>query len=221
MRILSTKKLKQNQRELLLNAGASFVDYDALNIKYLAFDYPTNISNAIFTSKNAAKAVFSQHSNSKQLFQYCFCVGEKTKAFLNKKGQKVTEIAQNATELGKILVKNYQNEQFLYFCGTNRRDELPNLLKLAEIDYFEVKTYRSTPNCIKFDQKWDGILFFSPLGVQSYLTKNSINESLAVGIGETTISEIKKHTTNYVVANSTTTESMIAKAIKTLQHVSN
>ncbi len=221
MRVLSTKKLTLAQKELLLNSGLSFVEYDALSVQFLPFMIPENASNAIFTSGHAVDAVFSEKTSPRPSFDLVFCVGPKTKQKLEDFGQKVTKMAKNSEELGNFLAKNYKNESFSYFCGQERREELPNVLKSSKNSIFEVKTYKTIPNLVKFDQKWDGILFFSPRGIQSYLAKNSLEDSMAVVIGETTVSEIKKHTENYVMANSTTVESVIAKAAKTLLHVSN
>ena len=51
--VLSTKKLALNQKELLLNSGIGFAEYDAINIEFLNFDLPKQtIQNAIFTSKD-------------------------------------------------------------------------------------------------------------------------------------------------------------------------
>ena len=71
-------------------------------------------------------------------------------------------------------------------------------------------------NPMKFHQLFDGILFFSPSGVQSFMVENSMESAMAFCIGETTASEAKKHTENVVIANSTSIESVIAKSVKTL-----
>ena len=47
MKILSTKKLKPNQRDLLLGSGYSVVDYNAITIDYIDFEIPAAVENAI------------------------------------------------------------------------------------------------------------------------------------------------------------------------------
>jgi uroporphyrinogen-III synthase len=219
MRILSTKKLLTNQKELILNAGASFIEYDAIAIKYLKFEVPKAIKNAVFTSQNGVKSFLDcQLEPSRRIkIQDCFCVGDKTKLLLEENGIKVTKIAKNSTELGQYIAKNYKKEPFYYFCGSMRRDELPEILKASENELFEVKTYKTTLNLNKFDQKWDGILFFSPSGVESFSIRNKMDTSVAFCIGETTASEAKKYTKNVVVSNSTSVESVIAKAVNVLK----
>lgn len=215
--LLSTKRLSINQKELLLHAGFRLVEYDAVTVTLLDFEMPTDLRNAIFTSQNAVK---SWLKNRRQLEENpkinCFCVGIKTKALLEENGLNVVKNAQNSIELGHYLVKIEKNEPFYFFCGNRRREELPKMLKSAKIELFEVKTYKTDLNPKGFDQKWDGILFFSPSGVASFVQANSLESSPAFCIGETTAAEAKKYTPEVVIANSTTVESVIAKAAKTL-----
>lgn len=218
MKILSTKKLSHSQRELLLNAHVKLVEYNAITISYLDFKMPETIENAIFTSQNAVHAFFDKVDSPENLCKtVCFCVGNKTKSLLIKKGLKVVKTAVNSQELGEFIVKNHKKDSFYYFCGTERRDELPTLLKSKKIAFIEVKTYKTELNVRKFDQKWDGILFFSPSAVSSHVSENNIENISAFCIGETTAAEAKKYSRNVIVSNTTNVESVIAKAVKTLK----
>ena len=86
--VLSTKVLTPSQRELFLNSGLGLVEQDALQIELPKVDIPQGFSNYIFTSKNAVIAFLAQT----ELWDYsnfqCFCVGEKTKVFLERKWSK-------------------------------------------------------------------------------------------------------------------------------------
>ncbi|WP_299258910.1 uroporphyrinogen-III synthase [uncultured Aquimarina sp.] len=208
--ILSTKKLATAQKELLLNSGIGFVEYNAIEIELLDIEFNRDIACAIFTSKNAVKAIHNSDLN----IENCFCVGANTKKFLEKNGQKVVEMAQNASELGKIIAKNYKNEQFYFFCGNLRRDELPLILKENKIKMEEVMVYKTHIKSKKFDRKFDGILFFSPSGIQSYISNNIMDTSTAFCIGNTTASEAKNYTNNIIVANKPTVENVIVQAVK-------
>ena len=226
MRVLSTKKLQPNQRDLLLGAGFSVVDYNAIDIEVLDFEIPAKIKNAIFTSQNGVKAFLSQtslHPSSREgegpevRIAKVFCVGQKTKALLEKNGLNVVKTTDYGADLADFITENYKNDSFHLFCGTKRRDEIPQALKNAEIDFFELKTYKTTLKPRKFDQKWDGILFFSPSGVESFSSQNNLKNTIAFCIGTTTAAAAKKHTSTVVIANSTSIESVIAKAVKTLK----
>ncbi|SEK74175.1 uroporphyrinogen-III synthase [Aquimarina amphilecti] len=208
--ILSTRKLSLSQKELLLNSGIGYVEYDAIEIELLEIDNNPKIRNAIFTSKNAVRAVLT----SEYSIENCFCVGENTKKLLEENGLKVIEIAQNASDLAEIIVKNYKNEQFCFFCGNMRREELPLILKNNTIELEEIIVYKTSMKSKKFDRMFDGILFFSPSGVQSYMMNNSMEESVAFCIGNTTASEARKYTKNSIVANKPTVENVLVQAVK-------
>ena len=211
--VLSTKKLKENQRSLLLNAAISLVEYNAIKIEFVPFKVPSNIENAIFTSQNAVKAI----QDSRTKIQDCFCVGKKTKLLLQESGLNVIKMTEYASELADYLVKNHKNDSFHFFCGNIRSDEIPSKLKENNITFEEIEVYKTTLNPKKFERNFDAVLFFSPSGVRSFVSENKINTSEAICIGTTTATEAKKYTENVGIANATTVESVIAKAVKILK----
>lgn len=226
--ILSTKSLKPNQRDLLLGAGFKLVAYDAIEISFLSFEIPKVIENAIFTSQNGVRSFLKNIFEAKPVeyqvaFQKAlgnikvFCVGQKTKALLEENRLKATETAKNAQELGEIIIKNYKNNTFYFFCGNLRRTELPEILKNNNISFSEVKTYKTELKPKKFDQKWDGILFFSPSAVQSYISENKNTNAIAFCIGDTTAANANKYFNEVIVSKSNSVESVIAKAVKVLK----
>jgi len=215
--IISTKKLSLSQKELLLNAGLSLVEYDAINIKFVDFTIPNNIKNAIFTSQNAVASFLKASNAQSSKIEKVFCVGEKTKEILEKNRLFVVKNAEYGSILADYIIKNHSDESFHFFCGNLRRDEIPSALKKAKIELFEVITYKTAQNLVKFERNFDGILFFSPSGVKSFISENNIANSTVFCIGTTTASEAKKYTNNVVLANATTIESVIAKAVKTLK----
>lgn len=222
--ILSTKKLSLSQKELLLNAGVSFVEYDAIKVDSIPFEVPKCIQNAIFTSQNAVRS-FCANVPSNTVENY-FCVGKKTKSLLEEKGQKVVKKTQYASELADYILKNHKNESFYFFCGNIRSDEVPLNFKENKIAFEEITVYQTTINPKKFERKFDAIMFFSPSGVKSFFDANNPSKDqkrglaeqlVAVCIGSTTAFEAKRYSENVVIANATTIESVIAKAIKILK----
>lgn len=219
--VLSTKRLKENQRLLLLNAGLSLVEYNAIQIDAVPFHLPSPVGNAIFTSQNAVEIVLAPEPE----IGNCFCVGEKTKALLEENGQNVVFMAEYATELADYLVARHKADSFHFFCGNIRSDEIPVRLTENDIAYREIVVYKTTLNKKRFHRDFDAVLFFSPSGVRSYFEANGSErfsssdraETLCVCIGTTTASEAKNYSGNIVVANSTTVESVIAKAVKTIK----
>ena len=208
--ILSTKKLSLAQKELLLNAKINFVAYDAVKIDFKDFTLPAKADNYIFTSQNAVLSFLKKV----EVLNAVFCVGLKTKALLETNGFKVLEIANNAMALAKIIVEKYKNESFIHLTGNLRRPELPTHLKKNNVRYNEVEVYHTIMQEKQFNQSFDGVLFFSPSGVQSYSIKNKLNNATAFCIGETTANEAKKLTQNIIVANTPSIENVLVQAIK-------
>lgn len=213
-RVLSTKKLKLSQKELLLNSGIGLVEYDAISIKFIDFSLEEAIiENAIFSSKNALKAL----TEKKAAIKHCFCVGEKTSAIAEEKGFSVQETANNAEELALRIAAEYKNKEFHFFSGNRRRDELPGMLKENNIKYKETQVYNTSLNPQKFESEFDGILFFSPSAVQSFTRENSLS-STAFCIGSTTAKEAGKYTDKVIVANKPRIENVIAKVVSELKN---
>lgn len=208
--VLATKKLKENQKSLLLNAGISLVEYNAIKIEFIPFEVPKNIENAIFTSQNAVNAVMSYELGVRS----CFCVGEKTNQLLKENGFSVIKMTEYASELADYLVKTHEDKAFHFFCGNIRSDEIPSKLKENNIVFEEIEVYKTMLTPKKFDRSFDAILFFSPSAVRSYISENKMNAPKIICIGTTTASEAKKYTENVLIANTTTVESVIEKAIK-------
>ncbi|MCM8569573.1 uroporphyrinogen-III synthase [Gramella jeungdoensis] len=207
--VLSTKKLAANQKELLLNSGISLVEYDAIKITYIDFAIEEKqIKNAIFTSKNAVKAIEGKDLK----IGNCFCVGDKTAALLEQNGYSVIEKTQNSAELGKALVEYHHEKHFHFFCGNKRRDELPEILKEHKVNFSEIQVYETALNPKKFESDFDGIMFFSPSGVKSFVQENKIKNT-AFCIGSTTAEEAAKYTDNILVASKPGIENVIAKVV--------
>lgn len=214
--VLSTKILKPSQKELFLNSGLSLVEYDAIKIEFLDTKIPFEYQNYIFTSKNAVKVFLRQINESQKKKIQTFCVGEKTKALLEDNGLNVVETAEYATALAAIIVKNYKEETFLFLCGNKRRDVLPVAMTENNIQFKELNVYKTILSPKAFHRDFDGILFFSPSGIQSYLSENTIGNSILFCIGETTAAEAQKHSKNIIVANKPTVENVLVQVIKKL-----
>ena len=209
--VLSTKKLSLSQKQLLLNAGIGLVEYDAIQIEFIDFKTDNRaFKNAVITSKNTAKAILKKDLK----IGNCFCVGEKTASLLRKNNYNIAEIADYGVNLAQIIVGEYPKEKFAFFCGSERREELPGILKKNSVKFDEIQVYKSSLKPKQIEREFEGILFFSPSGVKSFVSKNKLNKSIAFCIGSTTASEAKKHTSNIVTANKPSIENVIVQAAK-------
>ena len=212
--ILSTKTLLPQQKQILLDANMAVDDFDfiATNAKEFKLDQVYN--NLIFTSQNAVQAVL-QHPNCDQLkSKKVFAVGMKTKSILTENGFNVVAYTGYAADLAEIISLVYSKESYTFFCGNLRRDELPNTLKENGILFNEIETYETALTPQKIKQQPNGILFFSPSAVESYLKLNSINDELCFCIGETTAEALEKNKTkNRIIAGKATVEQLIQDVI--------
>ena len=207
-KILSTKKLSVTQKELLNNFTV-----DEIELIEIAFNtsikLTSPIKNAVFTSKNAVIGIFNQFSSDELQFENVYCVGDKTAQFLEEKNVKVTVIAHSAEELADEILLNKNIEEVYFFCGNLRRNELPEILTENNIKVNEIEVYTTNFKPVKIKNTYDGILFFSPSSVKSYLLKNTDTQSVAFCIGNTTASEAIDDFENVFVADEPTVENVI------------
>jgi len=214
VRILSTKKLLPNQKQFLLNAGFSVVEADFITTKTSDFELKNVNEILIFTSQNGVQSIL-QHPKCEELkSKKVFCVGLKTKALLEENGFKVEAYTGYAADLAEIITLVYPNESYTFFSGNLRRDTLPEALTEAGITFNEIEVYQTLLTPEKIDSKVDGILFYSPSGVESYLKKNKISKEIAFCIGETTAEAASQFgIKNIIIANQPTVENTIIQCI--------
>jgi uroporphyrinogen-III synthase len=213
MRILSTKKLLPNQRQYLLSAGMSVVEADFISVSPTVFSLENVNGHLIFTSANAVNAV-ADHPNVQEIRRNpVFCVGEKTADLLDEVGFTILEKADYGADLAQIIVRDYATESFTLFCGNMRLDTIPDTLSANGITLNEICVYETalTPQTVA---PADGILFFSPSGVESFLKENTIGDAVCFCIGTTTANAVKPHTDRIIVANKPSVENVIVQAIK-------
>jgi len=214
IRILSTKKLSESQKQLLLSANFALDEEDFINVVNRHFDVETINDFLIFTSQNAVESVLENKKIAEIKTRKCFCVGEKTKALLEQNDFEVIVSSDYASELASVICNQYFKSSFTFFCGNLRRDILPDSLKLAEIVFEEVEVYETVLTPHKGDDNLNGILFFSPSGVQSFLKMNVLQDEICFCIGGTTAKDLRSITKKVVVANQPTIESTILKSIE-------
>ena len=207
--ILSTKKLKKEQLHQLFQQKVRYSEYSAIKITFIDFECSSFVKNGIFTSVNSVNSVLKKRIQ----VETAFCVGEKTKKRLETQAIQVAVTERNARNLAERLVEKYRGEQFTFFCGKERRDELPAILLANKVKFDEVVTYTTSKIIKEFDTRFDVVLFFSPSGVKSFVRKNNLQNTLVFCIGNTTASEAKKHTDMVVVANTPTVEGVLDQVL--------
>ena len=81
-------------------------------------------------------------------------------------------------------------------------DTLPEALQRQGIKVNEVVVYETIETPRFAGERYDGILFFSPSGVNSFFGMNTIEpETILFAIGETTAKAIKEQAANTVIVS--------------------
>jgi uroporphyrinogen-III synthase len=217
IRILSTKKLEVNQKQFLLNANIAVVEADFISIHQKKITIETVNENLIFTSQNAVVSLIANLEGSEILEllkkKNVFCVGMKTKGLLEENGFNVIAYTGYAADLAEIITLIYGKEKFTFFSGNLRRDTLPEALSNNEVVFNEIQVYETILTPQKVTGKFDGILFYSPSGIESYLKNNKISKETCFCIGTTTADALENTTDNIIIANQPTVENVIIQCL--------
>ncbi len=212
MQVLSTKVLTPAQRALLASGEVRLQEYDALVTEYLPADLTSDDEAlCLFTSQHAVQACFPNGKAGERMLNCC-CVGAKTAALLEGLGHRVLEVQESAKLLADEIIKKYSGRSFIFFCGDRRLETLPKRLHRAGIRLEERVVYHTKLITKKFDAHFEAVLFFSPSGVESYTSANTLSESTAVCIGPTTAKAAQKHTEQIIIAAFPSVEAVLTAA---------
>lgn len=208
--IYSTKKLSEIQKKLL-PTSMEVLDSDFIKIRFNRIApkvVKDEIENVIITSKNGVESILNSFTKDELNFKNIYCVGRRTKKLIEQKIGKVTFQARNASKLAEYLSNELQGKEVTYFCSDLRLDTLPTVLAENDITVHEIEAYKTMYSPVIVKEHVNGVLFYSPSTVESYMQENSADK-IAFCIGESTAKEARKHFDNVQVANLPTVESVI------------
>ena len=212
--ILSTKILLNPQKQALLDAGFSVTEANFIKTENSDFDLKGINDNLIFTSQNAAQSVLLHPKSEELKGKNVFCVGIKTKALLEENGFNVDVYVDYASDLAEIITLIYSNESYTFFSGNLRKETVPKALKEAKVNFNEIQVYETTLTPQKIKTPVNGILFFSPSAIESYLKENKIKNEICFCIGSTTAEALEKTTRNIIIADQPSVENVIEDVIE-------
>lgn len=208
--VFSTKKLTAEQIHLFQD-GLKVESEDFIKINPTRISkniLKSEIQNVVITSKNAVEALLTNVSADELHFKNIYCVGRRTKRLIEKRIGKVKHSENNAKKLADHLVEYLEGTEVTYFCSNLRMDDLPKILEANKITVNEIEAYRTKHSPVKVDESVEGILFFSPSTVDSYLQSNVANK-IAYCIGESTANAARVHFEDVRVAKMPLVESVI------------
>jgi uroporphyrinogen-III synthase len=157
---------------------------------------------AVFTSLNAVHAVTQWVDGSAASRIYCIS-GATYAAVVEAFGEKaVVGKAGSAAALATVIGQQEvgQNREIVFFCGDQRREELPSLLRQSGLKMTEKIVYRTVLTPHRMERNYDGIAFFSPSAVESYFSANRVAADVPLfAIGPTTAAAIHSRCANPVI----------------------
>lgn len=158
-------------------------------------------ATVVFTSMNAVEAV-SQFVEGKNPAWKIYCIGNTTRQLVEKYfgDGLLSGTAGSASELADLIIEESEGEDVIFFCGDQRRDDLPAILRRNDIEVNEIIVYETFPVPHKISKEYFGILFFSPSAVESFFSVNKIaGQTILFAIGNTTADAIKKISNNKII----------------------
>ena len=223
IQILSTRPIQQSLIKDARDAGIdidelTFIETNPIQSKLVDKEIENTLketATVVFTSMNAVEVVGNQIKEHQPNWKI-YCMGTTTQQLVVKFfGQNLIEgTANDAASLAKQIIKDQPKEKLIFFCGDQRRDELPELLKQHSIEAKETIVYETTAIHHLIQKQYDGILFFSPSAVESFFTNNKVVENTVLfAIGNTTAKELKKYSNNKIVISNEPGKENLAKTM--------
>jgi uroporphyrinogen-III synthase len=207
--ILSTRPIDESlieeAKQLNIETDVlSFIETEAIH----TIEIQQEIENAllhsaavVFTSMNAVEAVADELQEQQPDWRI-YSIGNTTQKLAKKYfgEQSIAGTANSAAELAELIVEEGYDDEVIFFCGDQRRDELPDILRNNDIDVNEIVVYETVTVPHKLNKQYHGILFFSPSAVESFFSNNKVNEQTVLfAIGNTTAKAIKKFSNNKII----------------------
>ena len=134
-------------------------------------------TGVILTSRNAADHYFRMCKEMRvtvpDSMKY-FCISESTAYYLQKyvvyRKRKIFFGKQTFSDL-MTVIKKHKNEKFILPCSDIQKQEIPNTLEAANIDFTKSIFYRTVASDLSDlkDVNYDMLVFFSPSGIESLM----------------------------------------------------
>jgi uroporphyrinogen-III synthase len=163
---------------------------------------------------NAVDAIHNYITNKVDWAIYS--IGNTTKQLISEVfgAEHITGTAEDASALADKIIKD-NRQHVVFFCGDQRREELPAKLQVAQINLQEITVYHTVETAEKITKDYDGILFFSPSAVNSFFSVNKIyKDTVVFAIGRTTATAIKQYVNNnIIIADSPGKENLVKEMI--------
>src|SRR5882672_1960613 len=136
----------------------------------------------VFTSMHAAEIVIEKLKSQQYKPDWkIYCMSGTTKKIISAyfEPDAIMDEADNARSLSAKIIRD-KIKDVIFFCGNQRRDELPEELAAHHISVKELVVYETilTPQTVS--EKYNGILFFSPSAAASFFSANTPGKEITL-----------------------------------------
>jgi uroporphyrinogen-III synthase len=222
LRLVITKKIDESLRMKAEENGIEVIEKEFIRIELLPVDdvraLTTKNITAIFTSKNAVRAVHRSIEDDSPIRWSIFCLAGATLNVVRKSFplSTIAGTAWNAAELAEKIISLQPKEELVFFCGDKRRDDLPDALNAGDVPFKEIISYTTSLTPMKVEENFDAVGFFSPTAVDSFFSLNEINDdTLCFSVGSTTSRTLEKYAAKKILTLPEASEkSLIEEVIK-------
>lgn len=158
---------------------------------------------AIFTSIHAVEVVKSELGGVTPPWKICCTSGATKDALLGFfEEHNIIATAKNASSLAEKILQQQNIKEVYFFCSKQRLNDLPETLTDAGVQVNELVVYQTVGTPRAVTEEYDAILFFSPSGVHSFFSMNTIPlHTTLFSIGKTTTATIESYCGNEVVTS--------------------
>ncbi len=209
IKILCTRALGAELVEEAASVGIRITELSFINtVPIQSIDVQQEIEQAllqsitvVFTSMNAVEAVRYYKEDNLPNWEI-YCMGTTTRHLVASYfGEAlIAGTGNDATSLAEEVIANGNTKEVWFFCGDQRRDELPGILSAEGIEVNEITVYQTLEVPHRVQEHYNGILFFSPSAVTSFFKQNKVAvDTVLFAIGSTTAQCIKEFSNNTII----------------------
>lgn len=165
----------------------------------------------VVTSKNGFHQLQADFTLDQLKQVHFYVVGQKTAQLIQSNGLKVVHQTNYGQELAEWLVKNHsKNTPLALTVAKKRQATFIHTLEKGRMSFKEYHLYDTILTPIKTNKHYQGLIFYSPSGIESYTSVNPIltDQSLFC-IGRTTAQAAKPHSHHIHIASKPSIESVL------------
>lgn len=196
--IVSTRKIEADLKQMASEKNIIISDFDFLNYEFIQSQeiiqvLSNNTAPLIFTSQHAVKAILQllTKNNLQLKSKSCYTIEGVTENLALKNGFTILGSAKDSNQLANKIIEQ-KRDRLIFCCGNIRLNNLKDILIKNKIELLELEVYKKTLTPHKLHNNFDGVMFFSPSQIDSFLKNNILStDTPAFCIGNTTSEYLK------------------------------